>query len=193
MNEYDLGPNGAQIASADMLAVNASAISEVINKFKSDYILVDTPGQIELFVFRETGKSIIDLFGRERSLIAFLIDPFLAKSASGFVSQMLLSANAQFRFYLPVVNALTKTDTLEEAELENITGWSRDAERLENAVISEAPSMYKEISCRTARILDELGSYRSLIYTSSKDMSGMEDLYTAVQQMFAGGEDLGKN
>ncbi|MCJ7696924.1 MAG: ATP/GTP-binding protein, partial [Thermoplasmata archaeon] len=56
MDTNKLGPNGAQIACADMIALNTTDVKESINSFKADYILVDTPGQLELFVFREAGK-----------------------------------------------------------------------------------------------------------------------------------------
>ena len=90
MKNYGLGPNGAQIACADMIALNAEDIKNSINSFQSDYILIDTPGQLELFVFRESGKYIIDYIDKEHSIIAYLIDFSLAKNPSSFVSQMLL-------------------------------------------------------------------------------------------------------
>ena len=90
MDSYGLGPNGAQIACADMLALNTEDIKKSIESFKTDYILMDTPGQLELFVFREAGKYIIKFLNPERSIIAYLLDPALAKTASGFVSQLLL-------------------------------------------------------------------------------------------------------
>ena len=34
MKEYNLGPNGAQIACADMIALNTSDVKESIEKFK---------------------------------------------------------------------------------------------------------------------------------------------------------------
>ncbi len=52
MESHDLGPNGAQIACADMIALNIGEIKEQVEGFKSDYILIDIPGQLELFVFR---------------------------------------------------------------------------------------------------------------------------------------------
>jgi hypothetical protein len=54
MDANRLGPNGAQIACADMIALNTEDVKKSINSFKSDYILLDTPGQLELFVFRES-------------------------------------------------------------------------------------------------------------------------------------------
>src|SRR5512137_2093268 len=52
VEEQGLGPNGAQIAAADLLALNAKEISDVLETFETNYFLIDTPGQIELFTFR---------------------------------------------------------------------------------------------------------------------------------------------
>ena len=41
MDEYGLGPNGAQIACADMLAIKIREIKEIIDKFDADYVLID--------------------------------------------------------------------------------------------------------------------------------------------------------
>ena len=100
MDSYGLGPNGAQIACADMLALNTSDVKKSIESFKTDYVLLDTPGQLELFVFREAGRHIVKFMNPERSVIAYLLDHALAKTASGFVSQLLLSLSTNFRIRL---------------------------------------------------------------------------------------------
>ena len=57
MAEYGLGPNGAQVAAADMMALNVREISQVVSGYNTDYVLIDTPGQIELFTFRQSRES----------------------------------------------------------------------------------------------------------------------------------------
>src|SRR4030042_3551056 len=44
MREYGLGPNGAQVAAADLLALNIKKITDVTSQFVSDYVTIDTPG-----------------------------------------------------------------------------------------------------------------------------------------------------
>src|ERR1051325_5022042 len=46
MKTHGLGPNGAQIAACDMIALQGKEILTALEDFKSDYVLVDTPGQI---------------------------------------------------------------------------------------------------------------------------------------------------
>ncbi|MBU4256600.1 MAG: ATP/GTP-binding protein, partial [Candidatus Thermoplasmatota archaeon] len=91
MEEYNLGPNGAQIVCADLLALKINEIKEIVDGFVSDYVLIDTPGQIELFAFREASKHIMEAIDINNSAMAFLFDPFLSKTPSGFISQIMLS------------------------------------------------------------------------------------------------------
>ncbi|MEM3526658.1 MAG: ATP/GTP-binding protein, partial [Candidatus Jordarchaeaceae archaeon] len=104
MDKYDLGPNGGLIASIDMMANFVDVFKEEIEELKPTYVLVDTPGQLELFAFRSTGPLVTSAIGGEESCLIFLMDPLLSRSPSGFVSVLLLSVSVQYRFNLPQIN-----------------------------------------------------------------------------------------
>ena len=190
MDSYGLGPNGAQVACADMLALNTSDLKNSIDSFKTDYVLMDTPGQLELFVFREAGKYIIKFLNPERSIIGYLLDPSLAKSASGFVSQLLLSISTNFRLGASQINILSKADILSTDELEQIKDWSDDTEMLGNAIMREESSVYREMSEGILHLISEFGNQNKLFPTGKLDFFGIEDIYTQIQLQFEGGEDL---
>ncbi|RLF33439.1 MAG: GTPase [Thermoplasmata archaeon] len=193
MDTYDLGPNGAQIACADMLALNTSDIKKSIESFKTDLILIDTPGQLELFVFREAGKYIIKFLNPNKSIITYLLDPALTKNPSGFISQILLSLSTNFRLGLPQINILTKTDILSEKEIEEITQWSSDPEKLENDIINEEPSIYREMSEGLLELTKSFQNQTRIIPTNKNNYQGIEDIYTLIQMQFKGGEDLNRD
>jgi GTPase SAR1 family protein len=189
MESHGLGPNGAQIACADMLALNISDIKKSIESFKTDYVLLDTPGQLELFVFRESGKYIIQFLNPQRSIITYLIDYILAKTASGFISQLLLSINTNFRLNQSQINILSKADMLTKEERNKVIKWSKDSDELNNAVLCEETSVYREINENILQIIKNFESH-TFLYPTGKDLFGIEDLYTAIQLQFEGGEDL---
>jgi len=192
MKNYGLGPNGAQIACADMIAMNAEDIKNSINSFQSDYILVDTPGQLELFAFRESGKYIIDYINKKRSMIAYLIDYSLAQNPSGFVSQMLLSLSTNFRINLPQMNILSKSDLLGENDRKKVISWSEDIELLLTDLENQNPSIYREMSEKILKIINEFEN-KIQIFPTGKDFFGVEDIYNNIQIQFLGGEDLQKD
>jgi GPN-loop GTPase len=190
MKSHGLGPNGAQVAAADMIALQGKDIEKALDEFKADYILVDTPGQIELFVFRQSGRYITQLLNPERSIIAYLLDPVLAKSPSGFVSQLLLSTSVQFRLQLPVAHLLSKADLLTDDEVKGILAWSQEPLELEASVQQEAESMYREMSIDLFRVINGLGALPPLYPTSSETQDGIDDLYSQIQLQFGGGDDI---
>ena len=190
MESYGLGPNGAQIACADMLALNTEDIKKSIDSFKTDYVLMDTPGQLELFVFREAGKYIIKFLNPNRSIIAYLLDPALAKTASGFVSQLLLSISTNFRLGQSQINILTKADMLSDKELKQIEKWSNDPDELGNILLKEEASVYREISEGILNLINGFESQRKIFPIGKEKFFGIEDLYTQIQLQFEGGEDL---
>ena len=57
MEEFNLGPNGAQVVAADMMALQAGDIATAVNEMESDYVLYDVPGQLELFAFRSSSRN----------------------------------------------------------------------------------------------------------------------------------------
>lgn len=191
MQEYNLGPNASQIACADLLAFKIEEVKEIIDGYETDYVLIDTPGQMELFTFRQSSKHIIEVLGKN-SLIAFLFDPFLSKSPSGLISQIMLSATTQFRFSLPTTNILTKIDMLKEEELEKIVSLAENPYELYAELINESKGMHTQLSVELFKVLEDIGVYKKLIKTSAEKLLGMEDLYNEIQQIFYGGEDLEK-
>ena len=52
MKTYDLGPNGAFIKSMNIVYENLDRVVSRIVQAEFDYVLIDTPGQMELFVFK---------------------------------------------------------------------------------------------------------------------------------------------
>jgi GPN-loop GTPase len=189
-DEYGLGPNGAQVAAADMIALKVFEVKQAVQELKSDYILVDTPGQIELFAFREASKAIVDALSGERSTLAFLFDPALARTPGGFVSLLMLSATLEFRFRLPLVNVLAKSDVLTAEQVAEVAGWSDEPGQLYEAVTRDVPTPDVQLSTELFRAIEVMGPLGGLIPTSAKDGTGLEALYQSFQRVFGGGEDL---
>jgi GTPase SAR1 family protein len=193
METYELGPNGAQIACADMIALNIEDVKKSIESFKSDYVIIDTPGQLELFVFREAGKYTVKFLNPDKTIICYLLDPSLAKTASGFVSQLLLSITANFRLNQPQINILSKSDLLTDKEIDIIKRWTDDPDELYGAIINEGASVLRELNEGILHLIKDFGGNTNIIPTSKTEYFGMEDIYTNIQIQFKGGEDLLKD
>ena len=190
MEEHGLGPNGAQVAAADMIALNLAEVEEEINSYRADQVLVDTPGQLELFVFRQSGKHIVESLNPQRSVVAYLLDPFLARTPSGFASQMMLGATTAFRFNEPMVFLLSKSDRVDATSLETIRDWAADPAAMEHDILAESPSMAAEFAAQISRLLGSLDAGRTIVAVSAQDAVGLDDLYTLVQGAVGESEDV---
>lgn len=193
MQEYSLGPNGAQIVCADLIALRVREIIQALQEFRTDYVFIDTPGQMELFAFRESSREVVHVFGGEDSAILFLLDPQLSKRPSGLVSLLMLSVTTSFRFSVPLINVLSKADILSEENVNAILRWASNSDLIHDALVEETgdPSGIPSLGFLSA--LDEVGAYRSLTPVSAEALLGFEDVYALIQICFEGGEDLSKD
>ena len=190
MAEQGLGPNGAQIACADIAAIQFPEIATVIEEFRADYVLIDTPGQIELFAFREASSVFMDAFPTQRNVIFFMLDPSVAKKPAGLVSLLMLSSSIQFRFDSPMDLVLGKADLFEEEEIEEILAMASDPYRLQDALGQEGMDMRAISATEFLRAMENLGVLKVPKLVSTSEVFVIEDLYNTVQQYFIGGDDL---
>ncbi|MFP3190916.1 MAG: ATP/GTP-binding protein [Thermoproteota archaeon] len=186
MRKYKLGPNGALIVATDLIVNYLSEIKKIIEDENPDYVIIDTPGQLELFAYRDTGIRVLNTFSRKNSLILFLLDSFLAQRSNVFASLLLLSSSIQARFLLPYLLVLSKTDLIEESKIETITEWSEDLSKLEEDIQNE-PAMSREIYLNLVPVLSNL-FIPSLIPVSATTRLGILELYGSIERVF-GTED----
>ena len=197
MDEYDLGPNGAQILAADLVASQAVEVFEEIEGLAGDIMIVDTPGQVELFAFREASSHLVHVLGQGRACLIFLFDPLLSSTPSGFVSQMLLSSIVHFRLGLPTANFLSKSDLLEPETLERILEWGENLDVLEAALFEESANQSgfagggqrAEFAIGQLRMMQHAAIQPGLIPISSEMEEGQADVLSFAQNIFGGMSD----
>jgi GTPase SAR1 family protein len=193
MRTYRLGPNGGLVAAIDMLANHLPKLREVIGGMNPDYVLVDTPGQMELFAFRETGPAIVKELG-EPKLTLFLADSFLSRSPCSFVSLLMLSTSVFVRFRTPQIIVLSKTDLLPPSELEKILDWWEDRENLVEDLQEEPQPLSRETSLSLLQALQGSGLPGELVPVSCNTGQGLTELVSAIERAFSTETelDLGK-
>lgn len=190
MSEYNLGPNGAQIVAADLMLENLSAIESVVEQYQDYYVIFDTPGQIELFSFRHGGPILVDKLTEGKAMLAFIADSVLSSSASGFISQSMLFASVMSRFFKPMLFVLNKSDLVTEEDLGNMERWEADSDVLRDALMDEKQDMLKDYFSSIIDAIRDSDMITQLYPVSSKDLTGFEDIYSAMAMFFKGGEDV---
>ncbi len=190
MEKYSLGPNGAMIMASDLLAVKLDEINEEIANLRPDYVLIDTPGQMELFAFRASGPYVARELDFESKLVLYLFDAVFSNDPTNFVSNLFLFTAVYHRFLLPQYSVLSKVDLLPEKEIEKMVLWSEDPGELELAVQSQLTGDIRLIS---KDLLDSIASLEQnfmLFPVSATTFEGLLELDAAIQRQFRGGEEI---
>ncbi len=189
MHNYELGPNGALIMAADLIADHIDELRESVEEASPDILLVDTPGQIELFAFRESGPCITQNLSNEPKTVIYLFDAPFVRKPFNFVSSMFMAAAVYTRLLQPQIYVLSKIDLINEDELNLITLWSEDFELLEEA-LKEASSTTQSLICKELiEGLAQTNLIQELIPTSAKTNFGLMDVYGAITRICSGGEE----
>ena len=191
MNQFGLGPNGALVASLDMAVGHIDDLREEIIETERDYVLVDCPGQMELFAYRNSGPLMVQgLRGDDPAVSLYLLDSNIARTATGYLSSMLLGVSINIRFGLPQQALLSKSDILTEEEVEEIVKWGEEVYLLEEALDQSAEGLSREYSKSILEMLNNLDTATGTVPVSAKDMTGFDILYGELQRIFSGGDNL---
>ena len=189
MRQYDLGPNGALIMANDLIASKNEDLQRDIDNVNPDYLIVDTPGQIELFAYRTSGPFFVQNFTAEQKVALFLYDGVLMTTPTNFVSVALLSTSIKLRLDLSYINVLTKIDLIQD-KLREILKWSTDLRSLEDALAKQSTGESYTLVSNILRSLNIGGFAQGLIPVSSATGDGMVNLQTALSRILNLGEEV---
>ncbi|KAL4202178.1 hypothetical protein AMTRI_Chr02g262370 [Amborella trichopoda] len=113
MKEYNLGPNGGILTSLNLFSTMFGEVITTIERRANelDYVLVDTPGQIEIFTWSASGQIITEAFASTfPTVVAYVVDTPRSASPVTFMSNMLYACSILYKTRLPMVLAFNKVD-----------------------------------------------------------------------------------
>ena len=188
MQQYDLGPNGSMIMANDLIATKIEDIQNEIHGVNPDYLIVDTPGQIELFAYRASGPFFIQNIDASEKTNIFLYDGAMIASPTNFISISLLATSIKLRLGLPTINVMTKTDLIPD-KIDQVLKWSSDPISLEEELKTLEGETYSFATdiLRTLNIGEFAGD---LIPISNLTGEGMVNLQAALSRIINLGEEV---
>ncbi len=189
MKQYDLGPNGGLMMANDLIASKLDEIQQQADSVNPDYLIVDTPGQIELFAYRTSGPYFVNNFVADQKTSLFLFDGVLVTTPINFVSMALLATSIKLRLKLPTINVLTKTDLIAD-KISEILRWTTNIKTLENAISAEADGESYVLLTSLLRSLNLGGFAQGLIPISNATGEGLTNLESALSRILNLGEEI---
>ncbi|KAF1821053.1 uncharacterized protein K489DRAFT_389766 [Dissoconium aciculare CBS 342.82] len=196
MKQYNLGPNGAILTSLNLFSTKIDQVMGILEKrclpqenVKSipGHIIVDTPGQIEVFVWSASGNILLSsLASSFPTVIAYIIDtPRTTENTSTFMSNMLYAISILYKIRLPMILVFNKTDVKSEDEA---VEWMRDFETFQDAIRKEESEEREgsgymgSLLNSMSLVLEEFYNHLSVVGVSAMTGDGIDDFFAAIEE-----------
>ena len=189
MEKYQLGPNGALIVAADLIGDSIETIRDELEDLEPDIVLIDTPGQIELFAMRNSGPFIMDGIANCPKAVVYLFDGVFSSTPLNYISNTFLAAAIHSRLLKPQVHVLTKQDLMEEETLQETLDWSDDHSKLIDALDTLQNKTAGIIGRDLSEAILRTGMNFDLIPIASKQEIGFIELHAYLTRILLGGEE----
>ncbi|KAF2226928.1 hypothetical protein BDZ85DRAFT_316374 [Elsinoe ampelina] len=114
MEQEHLGPNGGVLYALEELEHNFEWMEEALDTMKEDYLIIDCPGQVELFTHHSSLPTIFHKLEKlgYRLIIIQLLDSHTLTRPTLYISSLLLSLRSMLNLPYPCINILSKIDNL---------------------------------------------------------------------------------
>jgi len=136
MKQYNLGPNGGILTALNLFTTKFDQVLSYVDKKVADkvpYVLLDTPGQIEIFTWSASGAIITDAMASSLpTVVAYIIDTPRTAAPETFMSNMLYACSILYKTKLPFILVFNKTDVKDWLFAQE---WMQDFESFQDALM----------------------------------------------------------
>ncbi len=175
MSEYGLGINGALLKSVEILKENVDKLI-----LRNDFVLYDTPGQLELFLYTDFGEFFSrKLMESDPTTAVFLVDSQLCRNPENYLSAITQSAVIALRTGVDTITVFNKADLSEPPDYEEVVEYIRRGEGTLPELMKNFLPFYEVTSLR----------FRT-IKISAKMRSGFDELLDVLNEIFCSCGDI---
>jgi GTPase SAR1 family protein len=190
MKQYHLGPNGGILTALNLFTTKFDQVLKLVEKRAEevDYVILDTPGQIEIFTWSASGAIITDAIASSLpTVVAYLIDTPRANAPATFMSNMLYACSILYKTKLPFVLVFNKTDAQPH---EFAIEWMSDFEAFQKALTERRsqldadgePSYMDSLMNSMSLVLDEFYKHLNSVGVSSMTGDGIPQFFEAIEK-----------
>ncbi|GEQ67513.1 hypothetical protein JCM33374_g1178 [Metschnikowia sp. JCM 33374] len=191
MEKYNLGPNGAIVTSLNLFSTKIDQVIKLVEKKSDQYqnVIIDTPGQIECFVWSASGAIITEAFASTfPTVIAYIVDTPRTASPTTFISNMLYACSILYKTKLPMIIVFNKTD-VKKADFAK--EWMQDFESFQTALAKDqdlngedgtSSGYMSSLVNSMSLMLEEFYSQLDVVGCSAYTGEGFDDFMDAVDK-----------
>ncbi|EGN97510.1 hypothetical protein SERLA73DRAFT_184249 [Serpula lacrymans var. lacrymans S7.3] len=190
MKQYNLGPNGGILTALNLFTTKFDQVLGIVEKRADtvDHIILDTPGQIEIFTWSASGAIITDAIASSLpTVVAYIVDTPRSSAPATFMSNMLYACSIMYKTKLPFILVFNKTDVQpHDFALE----WMQDFEAFQSALASHSgshdsegePTYMNSLMNSMSLVLDEFYKHLKAVGVSSMTGDGVKEFFDAVEE-----------
>ncbi|KAF6752706.1 XPA-binding protein 1 [Ephemerocybe angulata] len=189
MKQYNLGPNGGILTALNLFTTKFDQVLDLVEKRSDevDHVILDTPGQIEIFTWSASGSIITDAIASSMpAVVAYVIDTPRTTAPATFMSNMLYACSILYKTKLPFILVFNKIDVQpHDFALE----WMTDFEAFQEALATHGgtrdaegePTYMNSLMNSMSLVLDEFYKNLKAVGVSSVTGQGLKEFFDAVE------------
>eukprot|EP00199_Chlamydomonas_sp_CCMP681_P006903 CAMPEP_0119113336 /NCGR_PEP_ID=MMETSP1180-20130426/43575_1 /TAXON_ID=3052 ORGANISM="Chlamydomonas cf sp, Strain CCMP681" /NCGR_SAMPLE_ID=MMETSP1180 /ASSEMBLY_ACC=CAM_ASM_000741 /LENGTH=273 /DNA_ID=CAMNT_0007101329 /DNA_START=84 /DNA_END=902 /DNA_ORIENTATION=+ len=182
MKQYNLGPNGGILTSCNLFATRFDQVLGLLEKPRDPplrHVLLDTPGQIEIFTWSASGQIVTELLASSfPTIVAFVVDTPRCAAPQTFMSNMLQAVSILYKTRLPMLLVFNKVDVMRH---DFAVEWMEDFDTYHEALEKDA-TYAATLSRSLSLVLDEFYKNLRTVGVSALTGEGMTEFFQAVDQ-----------
>jgi len=192
MIKEKLGPNAAMIEASNRMVRERKLIVDKISSLNAEITIIDTPGQMEAFIFHESGPKLVSLI--PNSIAIFILDASVIHRVNELTIGLLLSVITQLKLDVPTLSIINKSDTMPKKEQNKLIELIQDPfkirEAIENTARKYSSGAIVDVLLSIADFLPSVLPALRPVLVSANTLEGFDMLLDLIHEIYCTCGDL---